>query len=219
MGVTKGVHQGQPVLAAGERPGRALAAMVLVHGRGRGAEEMLTLSDELGRPGFCYLAPQAQGNTWYPNSFLAPIESNEPQLSSGLRAVGDALGRLEDEGFPAERTMLLGFSQGACLVLEYALRNPRRYGGVVALTGGLITPPASIEGPRGSLDGTPVFLGCGDEDPFIPTERVERSADVLRGMGAKVTTLLYPGSDHVISEHELSFAREIMDSLTRSSPV
>ena len=103
-------------------------------------------------------------------------------------------------------------------MLEYALRNPRRYGGVVVLTGGLITPPSSIEGPRGSLDGTPVFLGCSDEDPFIPTERVERSADVLRGMGAKVTMLLYPGSDHVIGEHELSFAREMMDSLTGCTP-
>ena len=190
--------------------------MVLVHGRGRSAKEMLALSDELGRPGFCYLAPQARGNTWYPNSFLAPVESNEPQLSSGLRAVGEALGKLE--GFPANRTMLLGFSQGACLVLEYALRNPRRYGGVVVLTGGLITPPSSVKGPRGSLDGTPVFLGCSDEDPFIPTERVDRSADVLRGMGAKVTLLLYPGSDHAISERELSFAREMMDSLTGSTP-
>src|SRR6478672_5033938 len=181
-----GPHQDQPVLAAGAPLSEARAAMLMVHGRGATAESILMLAGELDQPGFAYVAPQAAGDTWYPYSFLAPIPSNEPWLSSALAAVGDALAMIEEAGIPAERTVLLGFSQGACLALEFAARHARRYGGLVGLSGGLIGPDGTPRDYPGSFEGTPAFLGCSDADPHIPRERVLLTEQVLRGMGAEV---------------------------------
>jgi predicted esterase len=208
-----GPHQGQPIVAAGRPVSKATAAMVMMHGRGATAENILTLADELGREDFAYLAPQAAGYTWYPYSFLAPMHQNEPGLSSGLARIGEVLSLLEAEGMPAERTILLGFSQGACLSLEFTARNPRRYGGVVALSGGLIGPPGTPRDYAGSLAGTPVFLGCSDRDPHIPLARVEESAEVLTGMGAEVTKRIYPAMGHTVNEDELEFVRGLMAGL------
>lgn len=206
-------HGGQPVLAAGRPPGEATGAVVMVHGRGGSAEDILTLAGELRRPDLAYLAPQAAGHTWYPYSFLAPFEQNEPGLTSGLGFLSRLLAQLEEEGIPAERTVLLGFSQGACLSLEFSARNARRYGGVIGFSGGLIGPPDSPRDYAGSLAGTPVFLGCSDRDPHIPKERVDETAEVLGGMGAEVTERIYPGMGHTVIDDELEHARRILAGL------
>lgn len=208
-----GPHQDQPVVAAGRPLGEAAGAVVMVHGRGATAESILGLAGEFRRPDLAYVAPQAAGYTWYPYSFMAPMRQNEPGLSSGLERIGEVLALLEEEGIPPERTVLLGFSQGACLSLEFAARNARRYGGVVGLSGGLIGPPGTPRAYEGSLAGTPVFLGCSDRDPHIPRERVDETAEVMREMGAEVTERIYPGLGHTVNEDELEFVRGILAGL------
>jgi predicted esterase len=209
-----GPHQGQPVLAAGAPLDQAQAAMILIHGRGATAESILDLAVVVNRPGFAYLAPQAAGNTWYPNSFLAPIPSNEPGLSSGLAVIDGLLARLAAAGLPPERTILLGFSQGACLTLEYVARHAQRYGGVAGLSGGLIGPDGTPRDYVGSLASTPIFLGCSDIDFHIPKERVEESAAVLRRMGGDVTMRLYPNMGHTVNADELAAVRTLMAGVT-----
>lgn len=210
------LHSGQPVLAAGESIYRALAAMLMIHGRGARAEDILSLADQFAQPGFAYLAPQATGNTWYPNRFLVPLEENEPWLSSALELVGDLIGQIVAAGIPAERTILLGFSQGACLTLEFAARNARRYGGVVGLSGALIGPDDTLRDYPGSLAGTLVFLGCSDVDFHVPRQRVDETAAVMREMGGNVTERLYPNMDHTINEDEIDFVRSMMEQLVPS---
>ena len=187
--------------------------MILVHGRGASADDILTLAPELNRPDFAYLAPQAAGSTWYPYSFLVPTAQNEPYLSSALARLGAVLAHVEAAGLPPQRVMLLGFSQGACLALEYAARHARRYGGLVGLSGGLIGPDGAPRDYAGSLDGTPIFLGCSDVDFHIPKERVIESADVLRRLGGAVDARLYPGMGHTINEDELEAVRQMMAAL------
>lgn len=210
-------HGDQPVGRAGDPLERAAAAAVLVHGRGARAESILSLSAELDVAGVAYLAPQARGNTWYPQSFLAPMEENEPGLSSGLKRLASLVGELEAAGFPASRVAVLGFSQGACLTLEFAARHPRRYGAVIGLTGGLVGPPGTPRSYEGSFDGAPVFLGSGDPDSHVPWSRVEETAGVLTGMGAAVSLRRYPGRPHVVSAEELEQARALLVRLTESS--
>lgn len=210
MPSTPSPHQGQPVRRAGEPLERATAAMVMVHGRGATADSILALSEELAVPGFAYLAPQAAGNTWYPYSFLNPIERNEPGITSGLAAIADVLATVDRAGIPVERAMLLGFSQGACLSLEFSARAARRYGGVAGLSGGLIGPEGTPRDYSGSLAGTPVFIGCSDVDPHIPAPRVVETATVLRRLGADVTIRLYSGMGHTVNEDELETVRGIM---------
>jgi phospholipase/carboxylesterase len=213
----EGPHQGQPIVAAGRPLSEATAAMVMVHGRGATAESILELARELEAPDLAYLAPQAAGYTWYPYSFLAPMHANEPGLSSGLARIGEVLAYLTDAGIPPERTILLGFSQGACLTLELAARNTRRYGGIAGLSGGLIGPPGTPRNYEGSLAGTPVFLGCSDRDPHIPRERVDETAEVLRGLGAEVSERIYPAMGHTVNEDELEFVRRMVAGLRAGS--
>lgn len=208
-----GPHQGIPLATAGRPVSEASAAVVMVHGRGATAESILELRHELGRPDLAYVAPQAAGYTWYPYSFMAPMERNEPGLSSALARLGEVVEQLESQGIPAERIVLLGFSQGACLSLEFAARNPRRYGGIAGLSGGLIGPPGTPRDYPGSLAGTPVFLGCSDRDPHIPRERVDESAEVLREMGAEVTERIYPDMGHTVNEDELEHVRSLLAGL------
>jgi len=195
-------HAQTPVLVAGEPLARAAAALVMVHGRGASAEDILSLADVLDVAGFALLAPQASGFQWYPYPFTAPTEQNEPYLSSALAKVGSVLARVSDAGIPPERTVLLGFSQGACLSLEYVARNAQRFGGVAGLSGALIGPDGAPRDYPGSLADTPVFLGCSDVDPHIPAARVRESASVLEKLGAQVRMRFYPGLGHTVSRDE-----------------
>lgn len=210
-------HAGQPVLATGRPLAEAPAAVLMVHGRGASADSILELAGEFERPELAYVAPQAAGSTWYPYSFLAPTERNEPGLSSALGLLEGILAKLESEGIPPERTVLLGFSQGACLSVEFAARHARRYAGVVAFSGGLIGPPGTPREYPGSFDGTPVFLGCSDVDPHIPKERVDESAEVLRRMGAQVTERIYPGMPHTVNQDEVDWVRDLLAGLVREA--
>ncbi len=207
----KGPHQSQPVRVGGMDLGAARGAMVMLHGRGATAESILSLVPVLGINDFAYLAPQAGGNSWWPQSFLAPIPQNEPGISSAMQAVEDVLARVEAAGVPAERTILLGFSQGACLAAEFAARHARRYSGIASLSGGLIGPDGTPRDYSGSLAGTPVFLGCSDVDSHIPADRVRQSAEVLQRLGGDVTMRLYPGMGHTIIEDELDAVRAMMN--------
>lgn len=209
----QGPHQGQPIRIAGEPINRARAAMLMVHGRGARAEDILSLAYEFDQPGFAFLAPQAAGNTWYPNRFLVPLEENEPWLSSAFGFVRNVLAEITNAGIPHERIMLLGFSQGACLVLEFAARNARRYGGIVGLSGALIGPEDTPRDYPGSLAGTPVFLGCSDVDFHVPRERVDETAEVLRRLGGEVTQRLYPNLDHTVNQDEIDFVHGMMQRL------
>jgi predicted esterase len=184
--------------------------MLMVHGRGARSEDIMSLADEFAQPDFAYLAPQASGNTWYPNRFLVPMEENEPWLSSALEFVRDVLSQITSASIPPERTILLGFSQGACLTLEFAARNARRYGGVVGLSGALIGPPGTPRNYEGSLAGTPVFLGCSDVDFHVPRELVDQTAEVMRKMGGDVTERIYPNMGHTVNQDEIGFVREVM---------
>jgi predicted esterase len=184
--------------------------MVMVHGRGASAESILTLVEAIDTPGFCYLAPQASGGTWYPNSFLAPIPSNEPGITSGLQAVDEVIASIKAAGIPSDRIMLLGFSQGACLSLEYSARHAARYGGIAGLSGGLIGPDDTPRDYQGTFDGTPIFLGCSDVDFHIPAKRVEETAAVLERMNASVTMRLYPGMGHTVNDDEIAAVRKMM---------
>ena len=200
------------MVEAGDRLGKARAAMILVHGRGATAEDIMTIAAEVISPGFAYLAPQASGNAWYPNPFTAPLESNEPFLSSALDVVETLLARVE-ETIPAARVILLGFSQGACLTLEFAARHARRYGGVVGLSGGLIGPDGTPRDYLGEFEGTPVLLGCSDVDPHIKKDRVLEADGVFTRLGAQVTTRLYPGLGHTVNQDEIGFVREMIEAI------
>lgn len=210
-------HHGQPIRMTGEPLEHARAAMLMVHGRGARAEDILSIADQLAQPGFAYFAPQAAENTWYPNRFLVPLSDNEPWLSSALNFLGDVFAQIVGGSIPPERIMILGFSQGACLTLEFAARNARRYGGVVGLTGALIGSDETLRNYEGSLAGTPVFLGCSDVDFHIPKERVNQTAEVLKSLGGDVTERLYPNLDHSVNQDEIEFVRGMMQSIITDS--
>jgi predicted esterase len=193
--------------------------MIMAHGRGGSPRDMLALSLELDRPRLACLAPTAAGGSWYPYSFLEPIERNAGPLNSALRLMQTALEKAEAAGFPAERVVLLGFSQGACLALEFAARNARRYGGIIGLSGGLIGPEGTPRDYPGSFDGTPVFLGCGDRDAHVPKRRVDETASVLERMGAAVTERIYQGMGHTVSADEITAVRDLLDRfLAKAGP-
>lgn len=205
-------HQGQPTRTAGAPLETADAAVVLVHGRGATAEGILGLANELDREAVAYRAPQAAGQTWYPNSFLAPVATNEPGRSSGLERINDLVAEAAAAGLPTERTILAGFSQGACLASEYVARHPRRYGGLAALSGGLIGASVEKTAYQGDLAGTPALLGCSPDDPHIPAARVHETAAVLEELGASVDTRLYEGLGHAVNDDELTAVGELIDS-------
>ena len=210
-------HAGQPVLIQGPPLGSVQAVAILLHGRNAGPRNILDLTSrldlasQLERPDFTYVAPAAANRTWYPLSFLSEIDKNEPALSSALRRVDEVVAQVVDAGVPRSRIVLIGFSQGACLAAEYACRHPARYGGVIVLSGGLIGPPGTVWSGEGSMDETPVFLGCSDSDPHVPQWRVDESAQVFTRMGADVTERIYPGMGHLVADDELEFARAVMD--------
>ncbi len=206
-----GPHAERPAVTAGAPVEEAAGAIVLVHGRGGSAEDILGLGNALGRSDLALVAPQAAGHTWYPLSFMAPTASNEPGRSSGLSVLDSTVERLAVAGIPADRVILAGFSQGACLTLEFVTRHPRRYAAVAALTGGLIGPDAELGGYSGTLDGTPILLTSGDPDPHVPWSRVETSAGILGELGAEVTLERYPGRPHTVSMDEVRRFGELVD--------
>jgi predicted esterase len=210
---TMNIHQGQPVLRAGVPLPQAKAALIMIHGRGASAHDMLGLAGELALDNFTYLAPQASGNVWYPNRFMQPLESNEPHLTWSLEVITGLFDYLDQQGLAREQVMLLGFSQGACLALEYAARNARRYGGVIGLSGGLIGPDGTPRTYPGALAGTPVFLGCSNVDFHIPEHRVHEAATVLRALGGRVTERIYPGMGHTINDDEIKAVLDMMAAL------
>lgn len=202
-------HEGQAVLSAGPGLESSTAAMIMIHGRNAGPENILELAGLLRHPGFTYLAPAAAGGSWYPFSFLAETARNEPGLSSGLSVIDRLIRTVEGKGIPRSRVVLLGFSQGACLSSEFAVRHAGRFGGIVVLSGGLIGPPGTRWEAPGSFEGTPIFLGCSDVDSHVPKARVDESAAVFSRMGATVTERIYPGMGHQVNEDELEFVREL----------
>jgi len=211
-------HENTPVYTGGMPMDEAWGLVILIHGRGASAESMLTLAAEFKQENIAYLAPQAAGFTWYPQRFIAPKSANEPYLSSALEKIDAIIQYAEDMGIPSKRVVLLGFSQGACLAAEYAATRPRRYGGVIVLSGGLIGELGqplhypSDENPA-ALDGTPIFLGSADVDAHIPLERVHESAQVFQQLGAEVMTRIYAGLGHTVNDDELAFARELIANL------
>jgi phospholipase/carboxylesterase len=206
-------HRGQPIAQAGAPLGESPAVVIMVHGRNAGPENILDLATTLDRPAFTYLAPAAAGRTWYPFSFMADVEKNEPGLTSALSMLAALVARVESHGVPRSRIVMLGFSQGACLTSEFAVRNAARFGGFVVFTGGLIGPPGTAWNYPGSFDGTPIFQGSSDPDPHVPASRVEESAAIYTSMGARVTTRIYPGMGHTINADEIAHARAILDDV------
>jgi predicted esterase len=206
-------HRNQPVLESGQPLKSAKAAVVLAHGRGASATDILSLADELGPPGFAYLAPEAAGHTWYPHSFLAPVAQNQPWLNSALSFLGKVVARAVAAGVPLHKVAILGFSQGACLATEFVARNAARYGGLIAFTGGLIGPLGTQFNYSGDLAGTPCFFGAGDPDPHVPWVRVKESASVFSALGGVVTLRRYPGLPHTISQDEIQHAKQQLSRL------
>jgi predicted esterase len=206
-------HGGAKIWQAGAPLTSARGAMVMLHGRGATADDILSLAAHFGADDFAYLAPQAAGHQWYPQRFMQPSASNQPYLGAALANVAAILDDLNAAGIPDERIVLLGFSQGACLTLESAIRRPRRYGGVVALSGGLIGTDAEVAAPEPALATTPVFLGCSERDPHIPLERVELSVARFAASGADVAKQIYRGSGHGVNQEEVDWIRALLSTI------
>lgn len=211
-------HEGQPVEQAGTPLGRSHAVMIMVHGRNASPRNILEIGAVLDRPGFTYLAPAAAGNAWYPFSFMAATERNEPGISSGLHVLDTLIEGVLARGVRPEHVVLLGFSQGACLAGEFAVRHARRFGGVVLFSGGLIGPPGTTWDFPGNFGGTPVLLGCSDIDAHVPKERVDESAAVFERMGAAVTKRIFPGMGHTVNVEEIRLTQRMMDAILADAP-
>jgi predicted esterase len=207
-------HAGQPVVEAGVPLGQAPAAVIMVHGRNAEPANILDLVPRLAHSNLTYLAPAAANRTWYPHGFMAEIASNEPGLSSGLGVLESLLERIQAAGIPPSRIVLLGFSQGACLTAEFAVRHASRFGGVLVFSGGVIGPRGTRWDGTGRFDGTPVFLGCSDRDSHVPESRVSESAQLFRRMGADVTMRIYPGMGHLVNDDEIAFAQNLLAAVS-----
>jgi phospholipase/carboxylesterase len=205
-----GPHQNQTVATGGVEIEHAKIAMILIHGRGASAQSMLMFSDELDADNIHYRAIQAKGHTWYPRSFIAPKEMNQPGIKSGLQAINNQISALNKAGIPTKKIMLLGFSQGACLTTEFAARHPRRYAGIIGLSGGLIGDEVDPQKYKGSMEQTPVFLGCSDRDPHIPQQRVDLTEEVFQKLGANITKKIYVGMGHTVNQDEIAHIQNMI---------
>ena len=206
-------HAGRPVVRLGAPLAAARAAVIMIHGRDAAPKNIVDLVPAIEQPEVAYLAPAAAGGTWYPLGFMAPIEQNEPGITSGISVIHSLIDEVLAAGVRAEHVMLLGFSQGACLACTAAQRRPRRYGGVMIFSGGLIGPPNSAWSEDGGFHSTPVFLGCSDVDSHVPESRVRETAAVFLRMGADVTTRIYPGMGHLVNDDEIAVARGLLARL------
>lgn len=205
-------HENSPIFSAGTKLEEANAAMILLHGRGAPAQDILSLSMHLDFPQVAYLAPQADGLLWYPNRLIAPVSSNEPFLSAAISKIAKLVAHIEAAGIPNERIFIGGFSQGASLSSEFVIRNPRPYGGLLMFSGGFIWDSGKPREASGSLNSMPVFIGCSNVDPFIPLERVKETSALLTAMGAQVTERIYPNMGHTINDDEIQLARELISN-------
>ncbi|MFW5709227.1 MAG: alpha/beta hydrolase [Chloroflexota bacterium] len=203
-------HAEQALATDGELLTNAEAAVIIIHGRGGTNHQALSLIDHVGVEGVAYLAPQAADYTWYPHRFLVPRAHNEPHLSSALQVIDSLVSEIVTNGIATHKIVLMGFSQGACLAAEYVARNPKRFGGLIVFSGGLIGTDEELTGYSGSLDQTPVFIGCSDVDFHIPVERVHQTAEIFGQLEAEVEARIYPGMGHTINQDELDYARDIL---------
>ena len=206
-----GPHEGQPVLEAGAPLGRGAAVVILAHGRNATPANIIDLARRWDRPALTYLAPAAANRTWYPHSFMADLGSNEPGVSSAIAVVAALVARATSAGIDRSRIVLCGFSQGACLMSEFAIRHAAHYGGLLIFSGGAIGAPGTTWDYPGQFDGTPAFFGCSDRDAHVPESRVRETADVFTRMGADVTLRIYPGMDHLVNDDEIVFAQHLLD--------
>lgn len=202
------------IKTAGKNLKEAGKTLIMIHGRGGSAQDILSLADHLQVKDFALLAPQATNNTWYPYSFIVPPVQNEPWLSSALELMKGVLDDVIAQGIATENIYFLGFSQGACLTLEFVTRNASKFGGVVAFTGGLIGDKIYSENYAGDFDGTPIFIGSSNPDPHVPVERVHESTTILKGMNAAVTEKIYNNMGHTISQDEINRANELLKKIT-----
>lgn len=203
------MHQ-KNIIAAGAPLNEAKKALIMIHGRGGSAEDILTIAEQLQVNNFALLAPQASGNTWYPYSFMAPVANNEPGLGSALELLKTIVSEIESNGIAKKDIYFLGFSQGACLTLEFVTRNAAQYGGVAAFTGGLIGDTINMANYNGDFASTPVFIGTSDPDPHVPVDRVNASADIIEQMNAAVTKKIYKNMGHTISQDEINLVNELI---------
>lgn len=205
-------HRDQPVKTLGPSPDAATKAVILIHGRGATADGMLQMAADLPQDGNAYRAPQAQGQEWYPHSFLEPVEKNEPGRSSALRVVDELVDQATNAGIPQEQVFIGGFSQGACVATEYAARHPDKYGGVFAFSGGLIGETVDNDAYSGDMQETPVFIGCSDQDPHIPLERVNETAAVFESLNAGVEKRIYEGMGHTVNRDEIEYVQGLLQN-------
>lgn len=216
MNATTNPHLGQPVLSLGAPFKDAQQVMILLHGRGASAESILSLAAEFDAPEIHFLAPQADQYRWYPYSFLSPLERNEPDLSNAIERVDTLVNRLVTSGKRLDQIILAGFSQGACLASEYVIRNPRRYAGLIVLSGGWIGPQTMQRSSDANLDGMPVFIGCSDVDQHIPLTRVEETASLFESMHADVRLSIYSGMEHTINADEISQINSLLKQVVKA---
>lgn len=206
-------HDREPVAAHGTPLGAAPVAVILMHGRNAGPANILDLAARFLRPDLTYLAPAAAGRTWYPHSFLTARESNEPGLSSALGVMARLVDEADAAGVPRHQVVIAGFSQGACLAAEFAVRHPARYGGIAVYSGGVIGPPGTSWPDTGDLAGTPMFFGCSDVDSHVPDARVGESAALCARLGAEVTRRVYPGMGHLVNDDEIAWMQTLLATL------
>jgi predicted esterase len=204
------IHQGQPVLSAGTPLSEADAAVILLHGRGGMAQDILGLVNHLPQDRVTYLAPQAANRTWYPNSGFLPLEANEPYVSSAFQTLADLLARITDTGIAADKIVLGGFSQGACLAAEFVARHPQRYGGLFVLSGALMGPPDMLRQYAGSLDGTPVYVAGVDRDSWVTEHQLHLTGRVLHDLGGSVHVEVQAGAEHTIRQTEIQYVRDML---------
>lgn len=200
------------IITRGKKPEEAVAVLILIHGRGGSADDILSLAPYFPLHDFALLAPQATNHSWYPYSFMAPAASNEPWLTSALSLLNELVLELESKRISRENIYFLGFSQGACLTLEFVTRHAAKYGGVIAFTGGLIGEKINLQNYGGNFSGTPIFIGSSDPDPHVPVERVNETSAILEKMGARVSRKIYKGMGHTISQEEINEAKSLIFS-------
>ncbi len=216
--MTTDPHHAEPIHRLGPPLEKAAGAVIMLHGRGASADDILNLAQAMYHPQLAYLAPAAANHSWYPSSFLSPREQNEPWLTSALKKVGATVQSAIDAGIPTERIVISGFSQGACLTTEFVATHPARYAGLIAFTGGLIGPLGMAMNYSGDLQQTPAFFGSGDPDPHVPWSRVQESADLIAAMNGRVTTRRYPGRAHTVSADEVRYATAILEETFGALP-
>ena len=210
---TPQIHQIQPVRSYGTPLAEAEAAVILLHGRGATADSLLELVSNFPDEGIAYQMPQAANNTWYPNSGFAPLEENYPFLPSAMETIRQLLQEVQAAGIPYEKTVIGGFSQGACLASEFVAQHPQQYGGLLVFSGALMGPLDRERSYEGSLDGTPVFIGGVNQDPWVTEEQLRHTASVLRDLGAEVTIEVREGQEHTIRPFEIEHAKTILNHL------